>query len=120
MSQQQAEFEEGFRDGPKDASYGGYAGTAGYNTYSTQAVGQRPLSQDMNHISRLPGPGQRLALAIVSLAVVLIALIVASIAAATLNPYYGGFFFPIIIAVFLFLVFSTVVVVINLLFNRTR
>ena len=134
MSQQHAQFEEEFRDGPQSYQPG-YTGPqpsadyhSGYNapqpsTYTASVPpaqsyvnvpGQKLLAYDMSS-GRAPGVGARLALAIVSLVLTFVTFIVtlAIVAASRFD------FFPVIpLAVFFALIFAGVVLIINILFNR--
>lgn len=123
MSQQHAQFEE-FHDGPQPTS-----------TYQDGYTGPQPVSYTVNvppvptymampaqklvmpdvQGGRAPGPGQRLALAILSLIFVGLAFLIAlGIAAANWgNPY------PIMpVAIFFALVFAIFALALNLIFNR--
>lgn len=118
MSQQHAQFEEEFRDGPPSYQ-GGYTGpqpvsyTANVPPVQSYASmpGQKLLVQDLN-AGRAPSAGQRLALAIVSLVFVFIIFMI-TIAVAAANSY------PVAaLAVLFALVFTVFALVINLIFSR--
>jgi hypothetical protein len=126
MSQQHTQFEEKFRDGPQPTpSYeGGYSGPQPVSYTAPvppplqsygHVPGQKLLIQDV-HSGKAPSPGQRLALAIVSLGFVFLLFIVTiGIAAAAPQAY----FFPVIPIAFVFsLVFAVVALILNLIFNR--
>ena len=125
MSQQHMQFDESQRERP-GASYTGYEAVPPYNNYSTHPYGQKLTG---NEISRLPSTGQRLALAIVSLVLWIVLFL---IIAAIMGSYHADFFTtpggvyetgsnmlePFLIAGFA--VFTAMVIVINVLFNRKR
>lgn len=117
MSQQHAQFEEEFRDGPPPtASYqSGYTGSQLVVGQSHMSVpGQKLLAYDL-HTGRAPSAGQRLALAIVSLVFVfimfLIALITIAVTAPNPLPYV-----PFVI--FFVVIFAMMVIILNVIFNR--
>ena len=124
MSQQHAQFEEQFRDGPQPApSYqDGYASPqpVSYTVNVPPPVqayvsvpGQKLLAPDL-YSGRAPGPGARLALAIVSLIFTFIMFIVALAISAASN-----FYTPLSpVAIFFALIFAVMVIIINLIFNR--
>lgn len=124
MSQQHAQFEEQFRDGPQPApSYqDGYTSPqpVSYTVNVPPPMqayvnvpGQKLLTYDLQS-GRTPGVGARLALAIVSLVFTFIMFIVAlGVSAAS------RFDFPISpVAIFFALIFAVIVIIINLIFNR--
>ncbi len=122
MSQQHMEYDESPRERP-GASYAAYEGVPHYNDYSTNTYGQKLTGRET---SKIPTAAQRLALAIVSLVLwVALFLIIAAImsAYAAYGPP-GGIepvsrtLFPFLIAGFL--MFSAIVIVVNVLFNRKR
>ena len=126
MSQQHMEFDESQRERP-GASYTGYEAVPPYNSYSTHPYGQK-LSG--NEISKMPSTAQRLALAIVSLVLwiglfLTIAAIMSAYAAYGPSSGPGGYaesvshtLFPFLIIGFL--IFSVLVILVNVLFNRKR
>ena len=126
MSQQHMEFDESQRERP-DASYTGYEAVPPYNSYSTPPYGQKLTG---NEIGRMPSTGQRLALAIVSLVLwiglfLTIAAIMSAYAAYGSPSGPGGYaesvthlLFPFLIIGFL--IFSAIVALVNILFNRRR
>ncbi len=115
MSQQQMNYEEINRDGPK-ASYGGYEGSApAFHDYSTGSFGQGQKLAGSG-IGRSVTPTQRLILALFSLAILVLVtfgmLAFAFLAHADVTA-----------AIFLFLLlamFYGVVVIINVVFNRSH
>ena len=126
MSQQHMQFDESQREKP-GTSYTGYEAVPPYNNYFTHPYGQKLSVQET---SRMPSSAQRLALAIVSI-VLWIALFL--IIAAIMGSYHPDFFTtpgggyvetgsnmlePFLIAGFA--VFSAIVIIINVLFNRKR
>ena len=123
MSQQHAQFEGEFRDGPQPApSYQeGYSGPQPVSyTVNVPPVqtyvnmpGQKLLAFDPQS-GRAPGPGARLALAIVSLVFTFIMFIVALVIIGTSN-----FYTPLSpLAILFALIFAAIVLIINLIFNR--
>jgi polyferredoxin len=122
MSQQDIDYGESQRERPA-TSYTGYEGVPHYNDYSTNAHGQK-LS--WREASRIPTAAQRLALAIVSLVLwIALFLIIAGIM-ASYRPSFGPGGFESIsntLDPFLivgFLMFSAIVILVNVLFNRKR
>lgn len=121
MSQQHAQFEEQFRDGPQPAPVyqDGYTGpqpvsyTVNVPPVQTYVPGQKLLAYDLQS-GRAPGPGARLALAIISLIFTFIMFVTAlGISAAS------SFDFPLSpVAIFFALLFAVMVIIINLIFNR--
>ena len=123
MSQQHMEFDESQRERP-GASYTGYEAVPPYNSYSTHPYGQKLSAQETG---RMPTVGQRLALAIVSLVLWIgLFLTIAAIMASYVPSYGppGGYesasnvLFPFLIIGFL--IFSALVILVNILFNRKR
>jgi hypothetical protein len=121
MSQQHAQFEGEFRDGPQPTpSYQeGYSGpqpvsyTVNVPPVQTYVPGQKLLAYDLQS-GRAPGPGARLALAIVSLVFTFIMFIVALVIIGTSN-----FYTPLSpLAILFALIFAAIVLIINLIFNR--
>lgn len=118
MSQQHAQFEEEFRDGPPSYQ-SGYTGPQPVSytvnvpplqSY-TNLPGQKLLVPDLN-TGRAPSPGQRLALAIVSLVFVFVIFMIAvGVSAATSYPVAG-------VAIIFALVFTVFTIIINLIFSR--
>lgn len=123
MSQQHAQFEEQFRDGPEPVpSYQeGYTSPqpVSYTVNvppPAQAYvnvpGQKLLTQDL--YGRAPSTGARLALAIVSLVFTFIMFMVALGVIAASN-----FYSPLSpLAILFALIFAVMVIIINLIFNR--
>ena len=99
------------------SSYAGYEGTPkdSYNDYPSSTFGQKFAGQATYKGSSLaPSFGQRLALAIVSLSLLLVALIISLVWVAT-----SQYFSPVqLIATIGFVLFFIAVIVINLMFNR--
>lgn len=125
MSQQHMEFDESQHERP-GASYTGYEAVPPYNTYSTHPYGQKLSAPET---SKMPTSAQRLALAIVSIVLWIVLFL---IIAAIMGSYHSDFFTtpggvyetgsnllePFLIAGFA--VFTVMVTVINILFNRKR
>lgn len=133
MSQQHAQFEEEFRDGPQATPlyHSGYSGPqpavddqpapqSGYTASvpPTQSYvnvpGQKLLAYDLSS-EHAPGVGARLALSILSLIFTFVMFIVALaiVSGSRFDP------FPMIpLAIFFALIFAGVVLIINLIFNR--
>ena len=123
MSQQNMKFEESQHERP-GASYTGYEAVPPYNSYSTHPYGQKLAG---NEISRMPSTAQRLALAIVSLVLWIgLFLTIAAIMSSYIPPFGPGGYaqsisnilFPFLIIGFL--IFSALVILVNVLFNRKR
>jgi hypothetical protein len=123
MSQQHMEFDESQRERP-GASYTAYEGVPPFNSYSIHPYGQK-LSG--NEISKTPTVGQRLALAIVSLVLWIALFLTIAAIMASYVPAYGppgvyesvsNTLFPFLIVGFL--IFSAIVILVNVLFNRKR
>ena len=124
MSQQHMQFEESQREKP-GASYTGYEAVPPYNSYSTHPYGQKLSAPETG---RMPTSAQRLALAIVSIVLwIALFLIIAAIMASYNPGFYtpGGTYEmvsngldPFLVAGFT--VFTAMVIVINVLFNRKR
>ena len=123
MSQQHMEFDESQRERP-GASYTGYEAVPPYNSYSTHPYGQKLSGQET---SRMPSTAQRLALAIVSLVLwIALFLIIAAIMISYIPPVgpngyaqsISGILFPFLIIGFM--IFSAIVILVNVLFNRKR
>ena len=123
MSQQHMEFDESQRERPS-ASYAGYEAVPPYNSYSTHPYGQKLSGQET---SRMPSTAQRLALAIVSLVLwIALFLIIAAIMISYIPPVgpngyaqsISGILFPFLIIGFM--IFSAIVILVNVLFNRKR
>lgn len=124
MSQQHMQFDEGQGERP-GASYTGYEAVPPYNNYSTHPYGQKLSAPET---SKMPTSGQRLALAIVSIVLWIVLFL---IVAAIMGSYQPGFITPggtyemvsntldpFLVAGFA--VFSVMVIIINVLFNRKR
>ncbi|HEU0000515.1 MAG TPA: hypothetical protein VFQ36_06430 [Ktedonobacteraceae bacterium] len=123
MSQQHMEFDESQRERP-GASYTGYEGVPPYNNYSSNTYGQKLSGHEA---SRGPTAAQRLALAIVSFVLwIALFLIIAAIMSSYIPPFgpggyaqsISGILFPFLIIGFL--IFSAIVILVNVLFNRKR
>jgi hypothetical protein len=125
MSQQHMEYDGSPRERP-GASYAAYEGVPHYNDYSTNTYGQKLTGRET---SKIPTAAQRLALAIVSIVLwILLFLVIAGIL-GSYHPEFsvtpGGAYEtgsnilePFLIAGFA--VFTVMVIVINVLFNRKR
>jgi hypothetical protein len=110
---QQMEFSESSHE-RSSASYGGYEGTSNYNDYSTSSHGQKLTGYLMGNA---PGTGQRLALAIVSLVLwIILFLIVVGIiiTIGSVNQLLEPFL------ILGFLIFTAMVFLINIVFNRNH
>lgn len=125
MSQQHMQFEEGQGERP-GASYTGYEAVPPYNNYSTHPYGQKLSAPET---SRMPTSAQRLALAIVSIVLwialfLIIAAIMGSYQPNIVTTPGGGYVVgSTMLDPFLtigFAVFSVMVIIINVLFNRKR
>lgn len=123
MSQQHAQFEEQFRDGPQPApSYQeGYSSPqpVSYTVNvpppgQAYVPGQKLLAYDLQ-IGRAPGVGARLALAIVSLVFTFLMFMVTLITVAASR---FDLFPTAPLAVSFALIFAVMVIIINLIFNR--
>jgi hypothetical protein len=114
MSQQHTRFEEEFRHTPPSASFQpDTSGSSSQQAYSALA-GQKLIVSQMD-AGWAPGPGQRLALAIVSLAFVFLTFMVALIVVAIVH----NDLFPIApLAISFALIFAIVTLLLNILFNR--
>jgi hypothetical protein len=110
---QQMEFSESSHE-RSSATYGGYDGTPNYNDYSTSSQGHK-LSGYL--VGSAPGTGQRLALAIVSL-VLWIALFMFVVGIIITIGSVNQLLEPFLILGFL--IFTAMVFLINILFNRHR
>ncbi|HEY1351923.1 MAG TPA: hypothetical protein VGF67_20070 [Ktedonobacteraceae bacterium] len=119
MSQQHTRFEEEFRDGPPPAGYQAVAAGGqpmpgpAFQTY-TALAGQK-LEVPLQDTEKTPGPGQRLALAIVSLVFVFLTFMVTlGVVAAVRDDL-----FPLApLAVAFALIFAVVTLLLNILFSR--
>jgi hypothetical protein len=90
----------------------GYEGEQRQGSPGYQLYGQK-LSEPVR--GRAPGPGQRLALAIVSLAMLIILIFGLTVFAVSSNaPNWA-----VVPIIFIFILFSAVAVAINFLFNRS-
>jgi hypothetical protein len=117
MSQQHARFEEEFHQTPPSASFQAEttAGSPSLQGYSVLAGQKLVVAQGDTQWA--PGPGQRLALAIVSLVFVFLTFIIALIVVAIVRDDL----FPIApLAISFALLFAVVTVVLNILFNRNH
>lgn len=126
MSQQHMQFDESQRERP-GASYTGYEAVPPYNSYATHPYGQKLSAPET---SKMPTSAQRLALAIVSIVLwIVLFLIIAGIMGSYHSDFFttpgGGVYTqgsdilePFLIAGFA--VFTAMVIVINVLFNRKR
>jgi hypothetical protein len=114
MSQHQMDSGEINRDGPH-SSYTGYEGTPHYNSYSSSSLGQKLY---VDNGSSSFSAGQRLALAIVSLVLWVVVFIIVGLSAASTSPENPSsrFLYPFLIAALV--IFSVLVLVINILFHR--
>jgi len=115
MTQHQMNSGEIPRDEPH-ASYTGYEGTPPYESYSS-SLGQK-LSADFR--SSAFSPGQRLALAIISLVlwVGVLIIVVASMSSVSPDNPSSRVLYPLLIAALL--IFSVLTLIINLLFHRRQ
>jgi hypothetical protein len=119
MSQQHTRFEEEFRDGPPPAGYQAVAPGSqpvhmpALQTYAALA-GQKLVAAQQD-AGKAPGPGQRLALAIVSLVFVFLTFMVTlGVVAAVRDDL-----FPLApLAVAFALIFAVVTLLLNVLFSR--
>ena len=116
MSQHQMDSGEIDRDGPH-SSYTGYEGAPHYNSYASSSLGQK-LSVD-NSFSSISA-GQRLVLAIVSLVLWVVVFIIVGLSAAATSPDNPSshFLYPFLMTSLL--IFSVLVLAINILFHRKR
>ena len=114
MTQHQMDSGEINRDGPR-ASYTGYEGVPPTDSYSSSSWGQK-LTVDNS--SSPTSSGQRLALAIISLILWVIVFIIVGLSASSISPDNPSsrFLYPFLIAALL--IFSVLVLIINVLFHR--
>jgi hypothetical protein len=112
MSQQEANFEGLNQSGSQASSYG-YEGTPPPNNYANNFYGQK-LARPVT--SRIASAGQRLALAIVSL-VLLMVIIFGLILIAEITDAPDWAIIPILMIIILF---GTVVTIVNIIFNRSH
>jgi len=114
MSQQHTRFEEEFRQTPPSASFQSDAsGSPSLQAYSALA-GQKLVIPQAD-AGQAPGPGQRLALAIVSLVFVFLTFMITLIVVAIVR----NDLFPIApLAISFALIFAVVTLLLNILFNR--
>ena len=113
MSQQEMQF-EGSNRGEPNPSYTGYEGVPPhYTNYSTASFGQKLTPQA---IDKTPSAVQRLILAIVSLILWMVMCFLMLIIgyAARANDSYGLLF------AFVLILFTALIIVINVVFNRKR
>jgi hypothetical protein len=121
MAQQDMEFESVNRDGPKSSTYAGYEGVPPYSDYTSGSYAGSPSGQKLSGPGtwKAPGPGQRLALAIVSLALLvgLLMFLVGMGVILTVNSSVSLIAFaPMVVGCFIFC--SIAVIVVNVVFNR--
>lgn len=115
MAQQGMEFEGIVRDGPQSSSTG-YQGIPHYKDYTANSYGQKVVTGHSN----APSAGHRLALAIVSLSLLLVMFLIAMLAAAHLpwsdapSVAYTGLF----TIIFMSALFTVATMVVNYFFNR--
>jgi len=115
MSQQGMEFEGVMHDGPQSSSTG-YQGVPHYKDYTANSYGQKVITGRSN----APSAGHRLALAIVSLSLLLVMFLIAMIIAANL-PWYNSSsvaFAMLFTLIFMFVLFAVATMVVNYFFNR--
>ncbi|HEV2656870.1 MAG TPA: hypothetical protein VGT82_18025 [Ktedonobacteraceae bacterium] len=111
MSQQEIHSEKIYADGPQ-GSYSGYEGTQ-HRSYDNNYSGQKLSGQGMG---RRASAGQRLALALVSLILLVIVIFGLVLIAAGTNVE-GWVAIPILLIIFLF---GAVATIINVVFNRSH
>lgn len=116
MTQHQMDSGELNRDGPQ-SPYTGYEGIPPNDNYSASSWGQK-LTVD--NISSSPSSGQRLALAIISLILWVVVFIIVGLGASSLSPDNPSshVLYPFLIVALL--IFSVLVLIINILFNRRQ
>ena len=112
MSQQEIHSEKIYPDGPQ-GSYSGYEGTPQHSSYDNSFSGQKLSGQG---IGRRASAGQRLALALVSL-VLLVVVIFGLVLIAAGTNVEGWVAIPILLIIFLF---GAVATIINVVFNRSH
>ncbi len=114
MSQHQMDSGEIHRDGFQ-ASYTGYEGAPHYDRYPSSSFGQK---LHVDNTSPSLSAGQRLALAIISLILWVIVFGIIGLGASAVSPDNPSarFFYPFLFAALL--IFSVLVLAINILFNR--
>ncbi len=116
MSQQGMEFEEIMRDDPKSSSSLGYTGVPHYKDHTASSYGQKVVTGR----SQAPSAGHRLALAIVSLSLLLVMFIVDMLIASNL-PWYNSSaaeYAMLFALIFMFGIFAVATIVVNYFFNR--
>ena len=116
MAQQGMEFEGVMRDDPKSSAPLSYEGVPHYKDYTANSYGQKVVAGRSNTASA----GQRLALAIVSLSLLLVMFIVDMLIASRL-PWYDGTsaaYATLFALVFMFGIFAVATIVVNYFFNR--
>jgi hypothetical protein len=114
MSQQQMHYEDINGDGT--ASYsGGYDGEPQYRYDTFGAAGQKV---SVNIVNRTASAGQRLALALASLLFMLVDILVAS--ALPWDWDRGVAFFGVFVLLALTTIFTVMIAVINIMFNRNK
>ncbi|HZO75521.1 MAG TPA: hypothetical protein VFB60_25175 [Ktedonobacteraceae bacterium] len=115
MSQQDMEFEGIMRDDPQSSSTG-YRGVPHYKDYTANSYGQKVVSGRSN----APSAGHRLALAIVSLSLLLVMLLTSMLAAAHLpwSDSPGVAYTGLFTIIFMSALFAVATMVINYFFNR--
>lgn len=111
MSQQELHYGEAHYDGPQ-ASYSGYEGTPQHGGYAPGFYGQKLSDQGRG---RMASPGQRLALAIVSLVLLMVMIFGLTLMAAVMHAD-AWVAIPVLMIIFLF---SAAVTIINVVFNRS-
>lgn len=116
MSQQGMEFEGIMRDGPKSSSSLGYEGVPHYKDYTASSYGQKVVTGRSN----APSAGHRLALAIVSLSLLMVMFLIAMYAAAKLpwSDAPGVAYTGLFTIIFMTALFTVATTVVNYFFNR--
>lgn len=116
MSQQGMEFEGVMRDGPKSSPPLGYEGVPHYKDYTAGSYGQKVVTGRSN----APSAGHRLALAIVSLSLLLVMVLIAMFSATVLpwNNNPGVAYIGLFTIIFMLVLFTVATMVINYFFNR--
>ncbi len=112
MSQQEVHSEKIYPDGSQ-GSYSGYEGTSQQSSYYDGFSGQKLSGQG---IGRRASAGQRLALALVSLVLLVLVIFGLVLIAAAMNVE-GWVAIPILLIIFLF---GAVATIINVVFNRSH
>jgi hypothetical protein len=120
MAQQDMEFEGANRDSPKSSSYTGYEGVPPYSDYTSGSYAGSSSGQKLSGSGawKAPGPGQRLALAIVSLALMMgLSMFLVGMGVIIIVHGISLTIFAPIVAV-CFICFGIAVIVVNVVFNR--